>query len=123
MEQVSTIAKFREKFENQLADRSKKVDADVAMGLSMNGLREDVRAKLKIETPNSLSQLMKLAQQIEEKNWAVESIKTGSMHNAQGRFNERRMSGRTKLQTRSLALINIYELRAPNLHIHHSPLG
>ena len=71
LRQESTVAEFREKFE-LLSSPLREADEEFLVGAFSNGLAEEIRAEVRMVKPNSLVQLMDLAQKIEEKNWALE---------------------------------------------------
>ena len=53
--------------------RWKEVTAAVLESAFVNGLREDVRAELRLWAPVDLQQIMRVAQQIEDKNKAIQA--------------------------------------------------
>ncbi|EXB66394.1 hypothetical protein L484_008284 [Morus notabilis] len=71
LQQDSTVAEFREKFELLLAP-FREADKEFLIGAFSNGLAKEVKAEVHMVRPTSLVQLMDLTQKIEEKNWALE---------------------------------------------------
>ncbi|XP_024024005.1 uncharacterized protein LOC112092314 [Morus notabilis] len=71
LRQESTVADLWEKFE-LLSSPLREADEEFLVGAFSNGLAEEIRAEVRMVKPVSLIQLMDLAQNIEEKNWALE---------------------------------------------------
>ena len=69
LHQSSYVRKFHRHFE-EVADA-------VLESAFVNGLREDLRVELRLWSPMGLQQIMRIAQQIEDKNVAVQAQKTG----------------------------------------------
>lgn len=69
LQQTRIVAQYREDLE-LLSAPLKDVDDEVLMGIFINGLREEIKAKLRLSKLGTLTQIMDQSQRIEEKNWA-----------------------------------------------------
>ena len=72
LRQSSFVRDFHRNFE-LLSMLLKEVTAAVLESAFVNGLREDVRAELRLWAPVDLQQIMRVAQQIEDKNKAIQA--------------------------------------------------
>lgn len=71
LKQTGTVAEYRERFETMSAPLSDASD-EMLMGAFRNGLKEDIRADLRIMKFGSLQEMMDLAHNVEERNLVVE---------------------------------------------------
>lgn len=78
LRQDSSVAEFRDRFE-ALAASMRGIPKPVFRGAFLNGLCEDIRAEVKLHRPINLQEAMDLAQQIEERNEAVERLQKGRL--------------------------------------------
>ncbi|XP_024028604.1 uncharacterized protein LOC112093764 [Morus notabilis] len=78
LRQDSTVADYRDRFE-PLAASMRGMPEPIFRGAFLNGLREDVRAEVKLHRPINLQEVMDLAQQIEDRNEAVEKLRRGKL--------------------------------------------
>jgi len=69
IKQTTTVMKYREKFERESAPLKLK-ERIMLKGIFLNGLKEEIQAKLKLYDSNSLDELMDRALLLEEKNQA-----------------------------------------------------
>ncbi|XP_024024262.1 uncharacterized protein LOC112092399 [Morus notabilis] len=74
LRQSGMVAEFRDAFE-ALAAPMRGIPESVFKGAFLNGLREDIRAEVKLHRPINLQEVMDLAQQIEARDDAVERMK------------------------------------------------
>ncbi|XP_024027186.1 uncharacterized protein K02A2.6-like [Morus notabilis] len=74
LRQSGTVAEFRDSFE-ALAAPMRGIPESVFKGAFLNGLREDIRAEVKLHRLINLQEVMDLAQQIEARDDAVERMK------------------------------------------------
>nr|XP_016495663.1 PREDICTED: uncharacterized protein LOC107814725 isoform X3 [Nicotiana tabacum] len=70
LQQTGSVAQYREDFE-LLSAPLKDADDEVLMGIFINGLREEIKAELRLSKLGTLTQIMDQSQRIEEKNWAI----------------------------------------------------
>lgn len=78
LRQDNSVTEYRDRFE-ALAASMRGILEPIFRGAFLNGLREDVRAEVKLHRPINLQEVMDLAQQIEEMNEAVERLKKGKL--------------------------------------------
>lgn len=71
LRQTGTVTEYREKFESMLAPLNE-ASNEMLMGVFRNGLKEEIRAELRIMKFGSLQELMDLAHNVEERNIVVE---------------------------------------------------
>ena len=76
LRQSSSVCDFQQRFE-VLSVPLKEVADAVLESAFVNGLRDDVRAELGLWAPMGLSQMMRVAQQIEDKNIATQAQRSG----------------------------------------------
>ncbi|CAH9105249.1 unnamed protein product [Cuscuta epithymum] len=72
IKQTGRVMEYREQFELVVAPL-RNTDEEMLKGIFINGLIEEVKAELKLYPSTSLSELMDLAQLLEEKNTAMRS--------------------------------------------------
>ncbi|OIT32285.1 hypothetical protein A4A49_14426 [Nicotiana attenuata] len=70
LQQTRSVAQHREDFELLLAPL-KDADDEVLMGILINGLREEIKAELRLSKLGTLTQIIDQSLRIEEKNWAL----------------------------------------------------
>ncbi|KAJ1390902.1 Retrotransposable element Tf2 [Sesbania bispinosa] len=70
LKQTTTVEDFRAKFE-LYAGPLRGTDQEYLKGIFLNGLREEVKAELKLHPAGTLAELMNNAQMIDEKNQAL----------------------------------------------------
>ncbi|KAK9028932.1 hypothetical protein V6N11_026066 [Hibiscus sabdariffa] len=73
LQQTGSIAQYREDFELLSAPLKDTAD-EVLIGIFINGLREEIKAELRLSKLGSLAQIMDQSQRIEEKNWALSQV-------------------------------------------------
>ncbi|XP_024018362.1 uncharacterized protein LOC112090683 [Morus notabilis] len=78
LRQEGTVTEFRDRFE-ALAASMRGIPEPIFWGAFLNGLREDVRAEVKLLRPINLQEVMDLAQQIGESNEAVDRLRRGKL--------------------------------------------
>lgn len=74
IKQTGTVAEYREKFEIMSAPL-KNVGEDTLEGVFINGLDEEVQADVLMANPVGLSQIMDMAQRVEDRNIRISKIK------------------------------------------------
>ncbi|XP_031257121.1 uncharacterized protein LOC116115112 [Pistacia vera] len=74
LKQLGTVTEFREQFE-ALSAPLREVGEVLLMGIFTNGLKEELRAELRLCRPKTLIELIEQAYCIEERNWVLEKIK------------------------------------------------
>ncbi|KAK8569107.1 hypothetical protein V6N12_007639 [Hibiscus sabdariffa] len=70
LQQAKSVAQYREDFELHSAPL-KDADEAVLIGIFINGLQEESKAKLSLSKLDSLTQIMDQSQRIEDKSWAL----------------------------------------------------
>ncbi|KAK8559995.1 hypothetical protein V6N12_012804 [Hibiscus sabdariffa] len=73
LQQTGSIAQYREDFELLYAPLKDAAD-EVLIGIFINGLRDEIKAELRLSKLGSLAQIMDHNQRIEEKNWALSQV-------------------------------------------------
>ncbi|XP_031288075.1 uncharacterized protein LOC116146774 [Pistacia vera] len=71
LKQNSTVTEYREDFESHTAP-VKDLGKELLMGVFVNGLKEEIRAELRLLRPKSLEDLIEQAHRVEEKNWVMD---------------------------------------------------
>ncbi|XP_031263269.1 uncharacterized protein LOC116121451 [Pistacia vera] len=82
LKQEGTVTEYREQFEAYSAPLTE-VGEEVLVGSFINGLKEEIKAELRLSKPNQLNEVMDLAYRVEEKNWVLERAR-GKMGKSQG---------------------------------------
>ena len=72
IKQTSSVMKYREKFERESTPL--KEERIMLKGIFINGLKEEIRAELKLYTTGTLDELMDQALLLEEKNNALRKV-------------------------------------------------
>lgn len=70
--QTSTVTEYRRKFIETAAPLERLLE-DILMGQFLNGLKDDIRAEVRLLNPMSLEQAMELALRVEERNQVKKS--------------------------------------------------
>lgn len=73
--QTSTVAEYRRKF-IETAAPLERISEEIFLGQFLNGLKEDIRAEVRLLIPLNLEQAMEMALRVEEKIMAVGMRKT-----------------------------------------------
>lgn len=68
--QTTTVAEYRRKF-IETAAPLERISEEILLGQFLNGLKEDIRAEVRLLSPLSLEQAMEMALRVEEKNKAI----------------------------------------------------
>ncbi|XP_031276149.1 uncharacterized protein LOC116134605 [Pistacia vera] len=71
LKQNSTVTEYREDFESHTTPL-KDLGEELLMGVFINGLKEEIRAELRLLRPNSLQDVIEQAHRVEEKNWVMD---------------------------------------------------
>ena len=71
LKQRTSVADYQDEFESTAAQMQGVPEA-IFKGAFLHGLREDIRAELKMHRPNGLHEMMDLAQQVEACNEAAD---------------------------------------------------
>ncbi|CAH9084460.1 unnamed protein product [Cuscuta epithymum] len=71
LKQTGTVRDYRDEFELTIAPQ-RTVDREILRGIFITGLKEEVKAELKLYNPRSLTDVMDVALQIERKNEAIQ---------------------------------------------------
>lgn len=74
IKQTGTVAEFREKFEIMSASL-KNVSEDTLEGVFIDGLDEETQAEMLLANPIGLSQIMDMAQRVENRNNRINKLK------------------------------------------------
>lgn len=74
---TSTVLEYRRKF-IETAAPLKRVPEDIMMGQLVNGLKEEIRAEVRLLNPISLEKAMEIALRVEERN-KVSGMKKGGL--------------------------------------------
>lgn len=74
--QTTTVTEYRRKF-IETASPLERISEEILLGQFLNGLKEEVKAEVRLLSPLSLEQAMEMALKVEEKNKAVNCQKFG----------------------------------------------
>lgn len=74
LKQGGSVTEYRDAFET-LAVALRGVPEPIFRGVFLNGLREDIRAEVKLHRPINLQEAMDLAQQVEDRNEAQDNFR------------------------------------------------
>ena len=91
LQQEGSVREFRQTFESTAAVLPG-LPEHVLEGVFINGLRPDIRAKVRLVMPKRLEELMEYAQRVEDRNWTHWALahqglgqQLGGPHNTEGR--------------------------------------
>ncbi|KAF7802354.1 Retrotransposable element Tf2 [Senna tora] len=74
LKQIGSVAEYREKFE-LLSAPLKDAPEDMLIGVFLNGLKEDVRAELRMSRAQNLLEVLDLAHKVEDRNNVLAKLK------------------------------------------------
>ena len=86
LKQEETVEEYVEQFE-KFAGMLKNVDEEHLKDIFVNGLKEDIKAEIKLYEPPTLSIMVKKALMIEQKNRAIWMVGSNATTNSNSKFN------------------------------------